>query len=259
MISIKDQSPQLYSIVMVMAMLTTICVTGFFVDDRTLGGINVWIKPFKFLVSTSIYILTVAYLLPFYPYSKRKSNIIKGLVGWTLMIEMVIVPLQASRGVASHFNQSTIFDGILFGMMGILIGINVIIMSLFILDTIRYKLKTTSAIQLGILLGWIIVLIGSWAGGQMVSQMSHSVGVADGGAGLPLINWSTKGGDLRIAHFFGLHAIQIIPLFAYFISRKSNWNSRNQIIAVILFASTYAFWVGWTLYQAKQGMPIVQI
>jgi len=121
----------------------------------------------------------------------------------------------------------------------------------------RLKLKTTKAMQWAILLGWIIIVVGSWIGGQMISQMSHNIGVADGGAGLPLVNWSTVGGDLRIAHFFGLHGIQIIPLFAFMLSNTWKTSNRNQIIAVSIFGLLFASWIGFTFYQAHQGIPLI--
>jgi hypothetical protein len=230
---------------------------GLFIDDRTLLGINVWVKPLKFTLSTAIYMMTIGFLINFYPYSNRKKKFITGMVAWSLLIEMIIVPLQAGRGVQSHYNQSSILDGVMFGCMGLLISINVLIMILFIFDTARLKLKTEKAVQWAIFLGWAVVLLGSWVGGQMISQMAHNVGVADGGEGLPILNWSTKGGDLRIAHFFGLHGIQIIPLFALWASGKWNSSNKNQIIAVTSFALIYACWIAYTFYQAKQGMPLI--
>ena len=257
--TVKEKSPILYGIVIIHLIFAIICIVGLFIDDRMLMGVNVWIKPLKFSISGGIYILTVGYLTTMYPYSTRKRNIINNIVAWTLLPEIGIVVYQAARGVQSHYNESTLFDGILFGIMGILIAINVLIMVLFIFDTIRLKFKIPGSIQLALLLGWIVVLFGSWVGGQMISQMSHNVGIADGGAGLPLVNWSTIAGDLRIAHFFGLHGIQIIPLFAVVLSKKWKMTSRNQIIAVIAFGLLYMAWIGFTFYQAKQGMALIKL
>ncbi len=257
--TVKAESPILYGVVMIHLMLAIVCIIGLFVDDRTLMGVNVWIKPLKFSISGGIYILTLGYLITLYPFSRRKKNIINNLVSWTLLIEIGIIVYQASRGVQSHYNQTTLFDGLLFAAMGILIAVNVLVMVLFIFETIRLRLKTIKSIQLAILLGWLVVFFGSWVGGQMIGQMSHNVGVTDGGAGLPLVNWSTIAGDLRIAHFFGLHGIQIIPLFAVWLSKKWNTTSRNQIFVVIVFGLLYASWIGFTFYQAKQGMPLIKL
>lgn len=256
---VKEESPILYWIVMTHLIFVVGCLVGLLIDDRTLMGVNVWIKPLKFSISVGIYILTVGYLMTLYPYSKRKKNCINNIVTWTLLIEVFLIIYQASRGVQSHYNVSSQFDALLFAAMGLLTIINVLIMVLFIFDTIRLKLKTSKSIQWAILLGWLIVLFGSWVGGQMISEMSHNVGVVDGGAGLPIVNWSTVGGDLRIAHFFGLHSIQIIPLFALWVSNKWNTTSRNQVIAVTVFGLLYATWIGFTFYQAKRGMPLISL
>ena len=93
----------------------------------------------------------------------------------------------------------------------------------------------------------------------MIGQMSHNVGVADGGEGLPLLNWSTIGGDLRIAHFFGLHGIQIIPLFAVVLTNRLKASNIMKSTLVILFGLLYASWIAFTFYQAKQGMPLVRV
>ena len=257
--TVKIASPILYWVVLIHFILTILCLAGLVIDERTLLGVNVWIKPLKFSISTGIYILTLGFLTTLYPFSKRKKNIITNIVAITLLLEIGIIIYQGARGVQSHYNVSSAFDGMLFAAMGILIAINVLIMVLFIFETVRLKLNTTKSIQWAILLGWIIVVVGSWVGGQMISQMAHNVGVADGGAGLPLVNWSTVAGDLRIAHFFGLHAIQVIPLFAFWISKKWNTSNRNQISIVTIFGLLYAGWIGFTFYQAKMGMALIEI
>ncbi|MHA7059924.1 hypothetical protein ACWGOQ_0022040 [Aquimarina sp. M1] len=257
--TVKKESLIIYWAVWINCIIALLCLSAFFVDDRTLYGVSVWIKPLKFSISIAIYTLTVGYLTTIYPYSNRKKNIINNVVSWSLLLELSIIFYQASRGVPSHYNESTLFDGILFMAMGVLIGINVLIMVLFILDTIRLKLNTTKSIQYAILLGWLIVFFGSWIGGQMISQMSHNVGPVNGSEGLPLINWSTISGDLRVAHFFGLHGIQIIPLFALWVSKKWKVSSRNQVIIVLFFGILYASWIGFTFYQAKQGIPLLKL
>ena len=132
-------------------------------------------------------------------------------------------------------------------------------MILFFIDTIRLKLKTTKITQVAIFMGWLIIIVGSWVGGEMISQLGHNVGVADGKEGLPLVNWSTIGGDLRVAHFFGLHGIQIIPLIALWLQNKFGATSKKTMIFTIVFGILYAAWIGFTFYQAKQGIPLIKL
>ncbi len=257
--TVKNASPVLYWIVIAHFIAALACVMGLFIDERTLMGVNVWVKPLKFCISDAIFVMTFGFLTTLYPFSQRKKNILNGIICWSFLIETAIIVLQGARGVNSHYNLSTAFDALLFSGMGLLVTINVVIIILYLVESIRLKLDTSKAVQWAIVLGWIIVVVGSWVGGQMISQMSHNVGVADGGAGIPILNWSTKGGDLRIAHFFGLHGIQIIPLFALWVGNKFQPSTRNQILVVIGFAMAYSGWIGYVFYQAKQGMPFVGV
>ncbi|WP_422859950.1 hypothetical protein ACOKFD_03290 [Flagellimonas sp. S174] len=257
--TIRTESPILYWIGMFHFALATLCLFGWMIDDRMLTGLNVWVKPMKFSLSGGIYVLTSGFLITLYPFSRRKKNIINNIISWTMFLEICIVVFQAARGVQSHYNQSSLFDGLLFASMGLLIGIIVMTMVFFIIETIRLRLKTERHVQWGILIGWLVVFFGSWVGGQMIGQMSHNVGVPDGGEGLPWINWSTIAGDLRIAHFFGLHGIQIIPLFAVALTNRWKASNRSKSIVVILFGLLYASWIAFTFYQAKQGIPLVRL
>ena len=257
--TVKSESPSLYWIVVAHFVFAIICIPGLILDERVLLGVNVWVKPFKFLISSGIYIFTFGFFTSLYPFSKRKKSILNNFVAWTLLIETAIIVGQGIRGVQSHYNMNSAVDGLLFAVMGILIAANVLVMVFYLIETLRLKMNTSKSVQWSILLGWVILIVGSWVGGQMISQMSHNVGVADGGAGLPLVNWSTIAGDLRIAHFFGIHGMQIIPLFAFWISKKWKTTNRNQIIAVTIFGLCYAAWIGYTFYQAKQGMALISL
>lgn len=257
--TVKKESPILYTIVLIHFVFALVCIAGVFIDDRTLTGISVWIKPLKFMISGGIYILTLGFFITKYPYSTIKKNILRNIVSWTLLLETGIIFYQAARGVRSHYNQDSMFDGMLFAAMGILIGINVLIMILLAFDAGRLKLKVVRPIQVAICLGWIVVIVGSWVGGQMIGQMAHNVGVVDGGEGLPVLNWSTVGGDLRVAHFVGLHGIQIIPLFAWILVKKWNTTTRNKIITILLFGLLFSVCIGYVFYQAKQGIPLIKL
>ncbi len=257
--TVRRESPVLFWIGMSCFLLALGCLPGLIIDDRTLMGVSVWLKPLKFSISTAIYILTVGYLITLYPYSKRKKRIINGITAWTLLFELGIIVYQGAMGVKSHYNMSSALDALLFAAMGILIGINVLIMVLFLFDTLRLKLKTDKSVQWAIVIGWVVVLVGSWVGGQMINQVAHNVGVADGGAGLPFLNWSTIAGDLRVAHFFGLHGIQIIPLFALWLSKNWKAPGKKQIIAVTIFGLIYAAWIGYTFFQAKHGIALLSV
>lgn len=256
--TIKSTSSACYWAVWIHIACTLLCLVGWMIDDRMIMGINAWVKPLKFMISGGIYIATVGYLLSLYPYSARKTKIIDNVVAWTLVVEILIICMQAARGVQSHYNTTTAFDGILFAIMGLFIGINVVVMALFIFDSIRLKMKVARTMQYAILMGWLVVFFGSWVGGQMIQQLGHNVGVADGGDGLPILNWSTIAGDLRVAHFFGLHGIQIIPLVALLITKGTKWTSRHQTLIVVLFGILYMGWVAFTLYQAKQGIALLK-
>lgn len=52
--------------------------------------------------------------------------------------------------------------------------------------------------------------------------MTHTIGTLDGSKGLSILNWSCTHGDLRIAHFIGMQALQIIPILSFYLLKIQN-------------------------------------
>jgi hypothetical protein len=213
----RERSRILWQTGVVQLVLLALELPGLFLDHRTVSGINPWIKPIKFDISIAVYSWTMAWILAqlAIPFARRIAN----RIALCMLAEIAVITIQAVRGVKSHFNTSTPFDFAMFGVMGLFIVYNTYLM---VRVTVEYftaeLLSLPQVLQRGIQLGLIFGLLGSMAGAVMVGHGAHAVGVSDGGTGLPFLNWSTRGGDLRITHFLGLHGLQFMLIAGYLLS-----------------------------------------
>ncbi|GAA2809687.1 hypothetical protein VO63_27245 [Streptomyces showdoensis] len=259
-----------------MGLLALISAGGLLFDDRVLVGAPIWAKPFKFSVSFIAYGLTLAWMLSLLPGARARR------VGWwagtvlTLasVIEMVLITTQVVRGKQSHFNNATPFDAALFSAMGttvVVLWLAALVIAVLLLRARILDRATAWAVRISS----FVALAGAAIGFVMVAptpeqlaqenppvQGAHSVGVPDGGPGMPLTGWSTTGGDLRIAHFFGMHALQLIPLVLLVLSalaprfaRLADDRIRLRVVLVASAAYTATFvLVAW---QALRGQPLL--
>jgi hypothetical protein len=258
------------------AMIVTllIALVGLAVDPRVVTNAPAWMKPAKFAASILIYAATLWVLLP----AIADRPVFVRVVSWAVLLglglEMALIALQAARGTTSHFNNTTAFDAMVFRAMGATIMViwllTMIVAALFFRRHLAHP-----ALTWGVRLGFIGTIVGmgvailmtlptpeqqqaAAAGLPTLFNGAHSVGVADGGPGLPIVGWSTTGGDLRIGHFVGLHALQVVPLVALLVMRFSpSWLSARgqaQITGVAGVA-----WLALTLlltWQALRGQPV---
>jgi hypothetical protein len=225
-----------------LAFLVMLVITFF--DDRILTGVNVWMKPMKFAISIGIFSWTMAWFL-FYLPQIRKVQKIKLTIITAMLIEIVIIIYQASRGELSHFNISSISNAVLFQLMGVAILINTVMV--FWAYLLFAKVESLySGYKRGIQLGMLIFVVASLEGFLMVGNLSHTVGAPDGQDGIFFLNWAKAYGDLRIFHFLGLHALQAVPLFAWFFAR-------DNVRRVNIFAGIYFILSLGTLWNALAG------
>ena len=217
------------------------------VDPRELQGVNVWIKPLKFFVSVGVYFWTLGWMMD-YLNEPSKIKKITIWIFWLMAIELILVTYQAAQGKLSHFNISSVTDMVIFQVMGIVILINSIVVIWFFLLFRKVK-NLPSGYALAIRLGLLIFLIAGFEGFVMAGRLGHTIGAKDGQEGVFLLGWAKAYGDLRIFHFLGIHALQVLPLLAWFFwreSKKTSW-----IVGVIYFLLSFG-----TLWFALQGKGI---
>lgn len=226
-------------------------------DSTEILGINRWIKPMKFAVSIAIFLLTIAVFLSFVKGFEQSKSIIAWTMILTMVGEIVVIVAQAGRGTTSHFNTATVIDGALFGFMGWMIALNTLAAVYLLYVYFAAETSLPAAVLWGVRLGLILFLAASAEGGLMISRLSHTVGAADGGAGLPFVNWSTTGGDLRVAHFIGLHAMQVLPVAALlFVWLQNNLWRLSATILTFAFALLYFSAFNFLFIQALHGQPL---
>jgi hypothetical protein len=214
------------SLAMAVSTLATLAtLAGLAFDPRVLDGAPLWAKPLKFSVSILIYALTLSWLVGQLPRWRRLSWWAGTVAAVFLAVEMVIIGGAAASGNTSHFNVSTPLAAGLWSVMAASIVIVWLAALLVALLLFRAPLGDPAR-SLAIRAGLVIALIGMALAFLMTSPTAdqlnsfsgiagaHTVGLPDGGPGLPLLGWSTEAGDLRVPHFVGMHALQLIPLMA---------------------------------------------
>jgi hypothetical protein len=248
--------PGLYGLTIAMAALALGTAVLAVFDQRELLGAPLWFKPLKFSLSIALYGAALAWMLSRLPQ--------RGMwrVGWIItagfVLEMVIIVGQAARGVRSHFNDDSVFDAALYSIMGATITVVWLATVAIALRFLRERSAdrvTASAVRLGLLVG----LAGMAIGFLISANGGHAVGVPDGGPGLFLVGWSTTGGDLRIGHFVGMHALQLLPLVAAGLAALGH-DRLDEAIGlriVRIAAAGYAGLVVLVTWQAMRGQPLL--
>jgi hypothetical protein len=258
------------SLVMLGDLLGTLI--GMVVDHTTITGMPAWDKPTKFALSTGMYALSLAVIISYTPIWRRLLKAVDILTGLALTLEVVLIDIQAYRHTTSHFNDSTPLDAHIYRIMGIGIGLLWLSAIAATVATLVYRYED-NVWKIVVRGGMILIVFGSSTGGLMVypsrAQLaqkavthhmptvgSHTVGAPDGGAGMPLLGWSTEHGDIRTAHFIGLHGLQVLALWALFLRRRGAVLTRTyplMLSGLILYAALF----GVSLFQALIGEPII--
>ena len=256
-------SPALFAIGMAMLLMAAVTLVLVWIDPRLFQGVSTWAKPLKFQLSTGLYLLTLALFMAWLPDSARRTRMGRYVV-WSAVgagvFEVAYITWQGAFGLASHYNQTSALYAAMYTLMGlgaVILTSASLALAVLIARSPAYALPRAikHAVVLGLALTFVLGTgFGSYLGAQ---RTGHWVGGAltDAG-GLLLFNWSRTGGDLRVAHFFGIHAMHFVPAIAA-LAAAARLPGAKHLASAWLLATAFSALTVWTFVQAAQGKPFL--
>ncbi|WP_084823607.1 hypothetical protein [Nocardia beijingensis] len=268
-----------------MAALVLFSLAATLVDDRTLLGESVWLKPMKFGLAFAVYSLTLAWLLSLPHRGSRVTWWLGTVFAVTGFVDVGFIVLQAARGTFSHFNTETdpvnSIGQVVFasGVPGLFLA-NLLIVLILSWQRLADR-PTARAVHAGLALAVVGMALGylmgftgkqlvrdsagrvvELAAGHTVSPGAGDLAPRDAMGAMPITHWSTIGGDLRVPHFVGLHGIQVLLLAAVALARlapRYRWlrPQRARAAVVGVLAAGYAGLLALVFWQAMRGQSLV--
>jgi len=219
------------------------------ISTTQVAGVNAWFKPFKFAISIAIYCSTMAWFCYYLPSFNIKA--FNWINIFLFSFEIVYIIIQAARGQESHFNwTSPLYKTLFVGMAIAAIAITIYAAYIGILFFQNSFPNLPTYYVWAIRLSIFIFIIFSFEGVAMGGRQTHTIGTEIQNTFLPFFKWNIKEGDLRVAHFIGMHALQIIPLFSFYVLKNSK--------AVFALSGIYLLFAAFVLIQALQARPFIK-
>jgi len=239
-----------------LAMLAII-LPAYYFDNRVLNDAPIWAKPIKFSLALALHFLTLLILAQQLERKRRAGPTLTffayaGVA--SMLVEIIYITIQASRGRQSHYNHETGLEDLMYGVMGI--GAVFLVLASFVLGLMiwRYGKKEGAGLRLGSILGLILGSALTLHYAMTMANMpsgTHLVGQVITYAKLPIFGWSLEVGDLRIPHFIATHMMQILPLAGWLL----DWRKLPSKWFVSLLAILLTGWSAWIFVLALEGQP----
>jgi hypothetical protein len=230
-------------------------------DPQTFHGVDAYLKPLKFELSLAVYLLCLAWMRSYLTTQGRQRRLAvftSAVPTAAACAEVLYIVWRAAHGEASHFNQDSVLAAVAYGLMGL--GALLLVFASGVLAWLmqRHAVAGLNAAWLSSLRSalWLTMILGGLAGIYLSAQSGHWVGgAATDVAGLPLTGWSRTGGDLRVPHFLGIHAMQLLPFAGWCLACR--WPVPRALHAVRAVAVIYTVLTLATFVQAVAGVPLL--
>ena len=171
----KRGSPVLWRSSVAMAIGMVLCFALPVIDARLIAGVSVWEKPAKFFLSLMVQAMTIAWAISLIPQYARRLKSATWIFVFAAWFEMSYMIFRASRGEASHFNQTSSLAIVMYALMGVG-AVSLMVTSAFVGWRVwqqRGASLMREAIGLGLMFG---AFLGTIAGAYLSSHTSHWIG-----------------------------------------------------------------------------------
>ncbi|HEX5737930.1 MAG TPA: hypothetical protein VFY22_05420 [Hydrogenophaga sp.] len=247
----RQKALTVFALLLWAAMLPTLLAWG--LDERVLRGVNVWVKPLKFMASIGLFAMCTAWFVGLLPSEQRNHRSIK-IVVWTLigagLFEITYITWQAALGAGSHYNTGSAFHGFMYSLMGAGALAMTATQPLLAWRIARHARPDLPAVwRDAVVLGLVFTFVLGAASGALLGGAPPP-----SGAGLPLAGWHLGGGDLRPAHFIGMHAQQWLPLAGLLLVGFAPRRARVLLCGVALLV--VGLWL-WAMVSGLDGAVFI--
>ena len=208
----------------------------FLVDGGSWEGPVSWRKPIVFGLSFGISLVTLSWIVGLLRMRRTPGWIVLGVFSVASLGEIFLISMQKWRGVASHFNESTDFDGMVFSMMGMLVALIAIVTVVVAIRSFG-SFDAPASLRWAVRTGLVLMLVSQAVGVQMIVENGNTFG---------------SEGALKVPHAFTLHVVQVLPALALLLL-VADFTERRRTEIVALAAVGYGAVIASTMVQTYAG------
>lgn len=222
------------------------------VSGASWGGPLSLRKAMTFGLSFGLTLITMTWVMAFLRLGGRSRAILLGTFTAACVLETMLVSLQAWRGVPSHYNTETPFDGLVARSLAGGGAVLVAIIAVLTFASFRVNPSVPLSLRIAVRAGFV-ALFGSLVVGAVMIAKGMMLVVA----GDPQAAYAT-GGFLKPTHAVTMHAVLILPLLAWLLS-FAEMSERQRVRVVLVAIAGYILLAGVVAIENVAGVAPAQV
>jgi hypothetical protein len=189
-------------------------------------------KAMSFGLSFGLTLITIVWTASFVRLGARARTALLGLFTVACVVEVLLVSMQAWRGVPSHYNVETAFDAQIARTLAAGGAVLIATIATLTFASFRDNRAVPRSLQIALRIGFVLLSASLLVGALMIAKGMRLVFAGD-----PHAAYFT-GGTLKPTHAVTMHAILVLPALAWLLSFV-DWPERRRLNVVLLGTAGY--------------------